>query len=186
MGNCFYCRPQTLVTEDPDVTIFTEVGFCVMMFPSGDFTTYCQAEGLVYVKNQSSLYLESTIGDRFCCLCCRSDWSLSDITQVEMVTGNITVTRRNRYRVIDRTTHSMNPGVRITFKHGGQLVMQTARAENFCTQLRRLCNLPNLPIIQVVLENVLLQAIAGSDRRIQAYRRPLAPSKSEDVQPLLN
>ena len=181
MGNCCYCRPQTLVTEDPDVSIFTDVGFSITMSPNNFFDS-CQYYGMVYVKSRN-LYLEATAGRRFCCLCCRDRWSLSFITQVEVVTGNLTITRSDldRYGVISRTTYSMNPGVRVTFKSGSRLVMQMENAENFCTQLRRLCNLPSPPTTKVAL--VLQAIVTGAVRKIQVPESAL--SKAEGVQPLL-
>ena len=165
------------------MSIFTDVGFSITMSPNNFFNS-CQYYGMVYVKS-GNLYLEATTGRRFCCLCCRDHWSLSFITQVEVVTGNITITRSDldRYGVINRKTYSMNPGVRVTFKSGSRLVMQMENAEKFCIQLRRLCNLPNPPTTQVALQDMVLQAIVtGAVCKIQVQN---ALSKADDVQPLL-
>ena len=209
MGNCFYCRPQTLVTEDPDVTMFTEVGFCVMMghYP-GDFTQLSRFGGLAYVKNTGHLCLESTCGERFCCLCCRKGWKLSDFNQVEVVTGSITVTVRSKYGT-NRTTHEMNPGLGIILKNGYRIVMKMPDAVNFCARLRQYCNLPSIAAAgQLLLENMLWQAIMeggqtrsnpqasrqGGPARHGTTARPgvtpirpgtLMPFRHGDTQPLL-
>lgn len=187
MGGC-YCRPQTLVTEDADVTMHTEVGFCVLMgrYP-GDFTQLSRFGGLAYVKNTGHLCLESTVGSRFCCLFCRHGWRLSDINQVEVVTGNITVTVRSKYGT-NRTTHQMNPGLGIILKTGEKIVMKMPDAVNFCGRLRQYCNLPSVTASQLLLENLLWQTIMGGHTRSnpQAPARPGAFVPTNDTQPLLS
>ena len=164
MGAC-YCRPQTLVTEDPNVVIHTEVGFCVRMgMYQSDFTQLSRFGGLAYVKNTGHLCLESTVGSRFCCLCCRHGWRLSDIIDVMVVTGNITVTRRDRYGT-HRSTHQMNPGLQVKLNNGDKIVMQMPDAMNVCARLRQLCNLPSTNPGQQVLENLIWQAIIGGHVR---------------------
>lgn len=188
MGVC-YCRPQTLVTEDPDVTMHTEVGFCVLMGKyQGDFTQLSRFGGLAYVKKNGHLCLESTVGSRFCCLCCREGWKLSDINQVEVVTGSITVTVRSKYGT-NRTTHQMNPGLGIVLRNGNKIVMQMPDAVNFCARLRQYCNLPSASASQLLLENILWQAIArGHTRSIPRLDRAgaLPHSQPNDIRPLLS
>ena len=163
MGNCFYCRPQTLVTEDPNVTMFTKVGFGVLMgqYP-GDFThlTGSRTGGLAYVKNTGHLCLESTCGKRLCCLCSRDSWKLSDITQVEVVTGSITLTVKGRHGIIHQSTQEMNPGLGVILKNGKKIVLNMPDAVNFCARLRQCCNLPSIASArQLILESLLWQAI---------------------------
>ena len=158
MGLCL-CRPQTLVTEDPNVIMHTEVGFCALKgrYP-GDFTQLCRFGGLAYVRNTGHLCLESTIGSRFCCHCCSEGWRLSDISQVEVVNGSITVSTRSRYGTHNKT-HQLNPGLGIMLKNGDRILMKMPNAVNFCTRLRQQCNLPTITTSELLLERMLWQTI---------------------------
>jgi hypothetical protein len=174
MGAC-YCRPQTLVTEDPDVNMYTEVGYCVLMgrYP-GDFQQLSRYGGLAYVKNTGHLCVESTVGSRFCCLCCRHGWAFSDISQVEVVTGSVTVSVRNRYGTTHHT-HNMNPGLGVILANGDKIAMQMPDAVNFCARLRQYCNLPSAG--QILLENMLWQAVLGGRQNRASGRAPVRPGR---------
>ena len=161
MGAC-YCRPQTLVTEDPNVVVHAEVGYCVRLGPrQSDFEQLSAFGGMAYVK-EGHLFLESTVGSRFCCLCCREAWELSKIKDVDVVTGNIMVTRRDRYGGTHTSTEVMNPGLQIQLKNtdidNDRIVMQMPDAVNFCARLRQCCNLSSNANQQLLL-NATLQAI---------------------------
>ena len=157
MGLCL-CRPQTLVTEDPNVIMYTKVGFCALKgrYPE-DFITLSRFGGLAYVRNTGHLCLESTIGSRFCCHCCSEGWRLSDISQVEVVNGSITVSTRDRYGTLYNTHHQLNPGLGIMLKNGDRILMKMPNAVNFCTRLRQQCNLPIITTSE--LQRMLWQAI---------------------------
>ena len=160
MGVC-YCRPQTVVTEDPNVIMHTEAGYCYLKKRSGDLSQLNGNGSLAYVRNTGHLYLEATVGNRFYCPCncSKESWKLSDISQIEVVDGNITVRIGTRHQTHRTIIHQMNPGLGILLKNGDRILMQMPDAVNFCTRLRQQCNLPTITTSELLLERMLWQAI---------------------------
>ena len=84
MGQCCGCRPTTLVTEDPDVTLYTKTGRGVVVTVFGPRPHH---PGLLYVKN-GRLYLETVYYNTLVCKCYNGrSWKLSKIKSVEVVDG---------------------------------------------------------------------------------------------------
>ena len=82
MGCCIF-RPITIVTEDPDVVMCTNVGGTVIS--STYYRLEINSDGLLYVKD-NKLYYESV---RFCWLNCkwlRRVWHVSEVKRVEVIT----------------------------------------------------------------------------------------------------
>ena len=199
MGACC-CRPQTAVTEDPNVLMHTKIGSRVKtgMYRTcmQDITQYSAFGGLAYVRD-GYLFLESTIGSRFCCFCFRDVWSLANIRDVQAVSGNISVTRRDKYGT-HRSTHQMNPGLQITLNNNHRIVVQMPDAVNFCAKLRQCCNVESSNGNPQLLENTVLLVHTRPSTCISAppaYTAPhmsthsgtlLGHSKAGEKQPLLN
>lgn len=164
----FVCRPQTEVTEDPDVAIYSEVGYCVLMghYP-GDFTQLSRFGGLAYIKKSGHLCIESTVGSRFCCLCCRNGYMLSDISQVDVVTGSVTVIIKD-----SPNNYEMNPGLRVRLNDGQNIIMKMPDAVDFCDQLRQYCNRPTGAVEGQPLhfDNLRWEPVAGQNACIPALQ----------------
>lgn len=130
---CGYCRPTTAVTEDPNSSIYASMGTCVMIHPEGDYTMLSGFfDGLLYVRD-GTLYYATVAGKIFWCECVGSDWEVSDIKRVEVVTGNVTIRGGPRSHPRHLT---MNPGLKIRFRDHNTLMMAMPDAVSFCAQLR--------------------------------------------------
>lgn len=145
-----YCRPQTLVMEDPTVIMHTEVGYCTLMKLSGEFSQL-NSDGLAYVRNTGHLCLETALGNRLCCLCVKQSWRLSEISQAEVVRGKITARIGTRHQTHQTFTQEMNPGLGIILKNGNRILMQMPDAVNFCARLCQRCNLPTITTSELLL-----------------------------------
>lgn len=130
---CGYCRPTTAVTEDRDVMMYAPVGTCVMIHPEGDYTMLSGFfDGLLYVRD-GTLYYATVAGKIFWCECVGSDWAVSDVKRVEVVSGNITIRAGPR----GHPRHlAMNPGLKIRFRDHNTLMMAMPDAVTFCGRLR--------------------------------------------------
>ena len=132
MGSCF-CFPVSSVTEDPSVVMYTEVGKAIISHQqSGIVMEASLFDGMVYVRGDR-LYYNSKYGDEFWCTCTSgSDWFVSDIRNIEVITGDITFNYSNG---LNRHI-SMNPGIRITFRDNTILMAAMPDAINFSLKLR--------------------------------------------------
>ena len=143
------------------MSMYTEVGFCALKRRCpDDFSVLSRFGGLVYVRNSGQLCLESTVGSRLCCLCCKESVSLSDVSQVEVVGGSITFTTQTNYKAYHKT-HQMNPGLRIVLRNGDRIWMKMPDAVDFCTELRQQCNLPTITPSVVPMDDMLWNDIMG-------------------------
>ena len=146
---CFYCKPTTTVTEDPDVAVFAKVSTCAIIFPRTEWSQggpiLLSADmdgsgenGMFYVRG-NRLHYNTTIaeGTRFKCGCWGDRWRVSKITKVEVVTGTLNLsgirTKSGQIRAL-----SMHPGVRVTFENKQVLVARMTDARNFCAKLRQI------------------------------------------------
>lgn len=156
MGGCS-CRPQTEVTEDSSVYIYTDVGCSVLLGVGSaklDFNsrkslatnkysislyTLSYDSGQIYVKD-GNLYHEATVGSRFCCKCAKHCWRLSDIKHIEVVNGQYY--RHGRIYFSSNGYHrfNMRPGLRVIFQNDTSLVMAVPDAEYFCLRMRQYFN----------------------------------------------
>lgn len=132
MGCCF-CRPTAEVTEDPDVAMHTAVSSCVMLPHHGGYVMYSGLfDGLFYVRGDQLSY-ETKVGSRFWCKCGGLNWTLSDIKQIDVVTGNVGLCSRRGFI----RTLTMSPGLMILFTDNTRMVTAMPDAANFCARLQQ-------------------------------------------------
>lgn len=189
---CCYRHPQTEVTEDPSVVMYTEVGFSVQFgfhgsrFPTlvskDTFFEVLSHKGLAYVKD-SVLFLESKItSNRLCCTLDKHCWKLPDIKQIEVVHGNITIARRQWCCITDQNIYNMNPGLRIFLKDT-KIAMAMPAAQEFCAQLSQYCNFPSsssgqIPQLQISFEKAVTddnRSTATEVLEIESFQTLLIP-----------
>lgn len=130
MGVCL-CRPETDVTEDPNVILYNKVGTALLIHKwMGPEILSEICDGLLYVKD-SHLYHESTMGDIMCCKCCRHSWKLASVKQIILVQNETLY-----YPAYKRTlVVSLNPGIIISLKCGNTIVAEMPEAAEFTSQL---------------------------------------------------
>lgn len=132
-------RPQIEVTEDPDVVIYTHVGFSVLLSQRREFFALSNAKslvssGLLYVRDKHLHHVPTHDSGPYSALV-GYQWKLSDITHMEMVNGNVTITKKDRHHGNTQENHYIDPGLRVVFKNRKVLVTAMPDAETFCAQL---------------------------------------------------
>lgn len=118
--------------------MYTHVGFSVILSHSREFFALSNSKslvssGLLYVRD-GYLHHKATSESSFR-YCTGYHWKLSDIERMEMVNGNITITRKDRYHGSTQENHHIDPGLRIAFKNCKTLVTAMPDAEDFCARL---------------------------------------------------
>lgn len=167
MGS-IYCRPQTQVLEDPNVAMYTDVGYSILTgidSTNSNFITLSYNKGMVYVKD-GALHHEVKLGSRLYCKYAKHSFKLCNIKRIEVVRGNITILRRKGYRSTQYTV-PMKLGLRIIFKKCETLVMAIPDPENFCTRLNW-CIISSRLLAQKVVETVQ----TGTSRMAPVATRP--------------
>ena len=87
--------------------------------------------------------------------CAKVSWKLSDISQVELVSGSVTVRIGTRHGTYSTVTHQFNPGLGILLRNGTRILMQMPNTVNFCTQLRQQCNLPTITTSELLWQAIM-------------------------------
>lgn len=132
-------RPQIEVSEDPEVVMYTRVGFSVMLSHRREFFALSNSKtlvssGMLYVKD-GYLHHEVTTESRSRYAYTGYHWKLSDIERMEIVHGNIAITRKDRLRGNTQENHYIDPGMRIILKNRKTLLTAMPDAEDFCARL---------------------------------------------------
>ena len=129
MGCCL-CRPITEVTEDPEVTLHTEVGAVAIIDNLGTDLISSASQGLLYVRGNRLCY-ESTVGSKLCCRHNQTSWYLSQLRDVRVVHGETVL--------VPMAKVALNPGLRVTFEKSngsiGTLAMAMPAAVTFRSAL---------------------------------------------------
>ena len=140
MGSCL-CTPVSSVTEGTNVAMYTEVGTTIITHTASRLVMEASIfDGMVYVID-NRLYYNSKFGNTFWCACTSgSDWFLSDIRNIEVITGTYTLFNKNG---VNRPI-TINPGLKITFRDNTVLLTAMPDAVNFGLQLRRYGSTPSI------------------------------------------
>ena len=134
---CCACRPETDVLNDPSVTLRTMVGDVVFIGRYGNYMNRgLGVHGLMYVKDGMLCY-DLLCFSRLCCRCCSRSYSVSDITDIEVVQNDIVMFARGDFI-------ALQPGLKITIKSSESDSIKTViavampNAEQFASQLKQL------------------------------------------------
>lgn len=106
---CCACRPDTEITEDPDVVMYTGVGGTARFTTYGHTYLSGACNGLMFLRGRELGYVP-TCGSRLWCRFMQQSWDLSSIKQLTIVRNETIPVPGNKFM------HYINlkPGLKIT------------------------------------------------------------------------
>ena len=104
MGCCCLGRPSTDILNDPSVTACATVGHIAILGRYSRTVIKGCCSGLMYIR-EDRLHYDAVCSGRLYCQCCRREFSIGDITSVEVVDNQV---ERSHGTLI-----VLNPGLKI-------------------------------------------------------------------------